>query len=174
MISPAHRLPAASTFFGERDPRMSLFCETNYSFILFTIIVLYATDRCARGKKVFLESILVLFSGPCIKSTGTDPSFSLIYFCRCHPYHPYHILAWFWTRGGGGSCHCHDGWAHMVGRYRRYLLSLFSCLCYMKNTFKKLYWIQYVQVVGSDGYKVTFLTCDKRYFAPPAMEKGLA
>ena len=59
--------------------------ETNFFFILFTII-LYAADRRAQGQKVcFFSEYLCFLFGRCVESTRTDPSYPTIYFLSMPP-----------------------------------------------------------------------------------------
>ena len=53
----------------------------------------HAGKRC-----VFLSEYLCFFIVRCVKSTRTNPSCTLIFFCRCIPC-PRHVLTWFRTKG---------------------------------------------------------------------------
>ena len=98
MISPNPPAPSGFNFKGECDRRMSrdrarspqhgdaIFRrETNFFFILFTII-LYAADRRARGQKVcFFSEYLCFLFGRCVNSMRTDPSYPPMYFLPMPP-----------------------------------------------------------------------------------------
>jgi len=59
--------------------------ETNFFYILLTIIP-YAADRRAWGQKVcFFSEYLCFLFGHCVESTRTDPSYPPIYFLLMPP-----------------------------------------------------------------------------------------
>ena len=106
MIYPNPPAPSGFNFKGECDRRMSrdrarspqhgdaIFRrETNFFFILFTII-LYAADRRARGQKVcfFSEYLCFLF--------GLTPAIRRYIFCRDSP-SPRRVRGMVSDEGGG-------------------------------------------------------------------------
>ena len=67
-------------------------CQTNFFFILLTII-LCAADRCARGQKVcFLVNTCAFYSAVASNQHALTPSIRRYIFCRCLP-RPHHVLA---------------------------------------------------------------------------------
>ena len=77
-------------------------CETNFSFILLTII-LYAADRRAWGQKVcFFSKYLCFLFVRCIESTRTDPSYLPIYYSLM-PLEASSCFGMISDEGGGGA-----------------------------------------------------------------------
>ena len=76
--------------------------ETNFSFILLTII-LCAADRRAWGQKVcFFSEYLCFLFVRCIESTRTDPSYPPIYFSPVPPKSSSHF-GMISDEGSGGA-----------------------------------------------------------------------
>ena len=105
MIYPNPPAPSGFNIKGECDRRMSrdrsrspqhgdaIFRrETNFFFILFTII-LYAADRRARGQKVcFLVNTCALYLAIALNQRALTPAIRGYIFCQCCP-RPHHVLA---------------------------------------------------------------------------------
>ena len=65
--------------------RCNFLCETNYFFILLTIILCAAGRRARRQKVWFFSEYLWFLFGCYVKSTRTDPSYPPIYFSLMPP-----------------------------------------------------------------------------------------
>ncbi len=90
-------------------------CETNLSFILFTIIQCAAAWR-ARGQKVsFWSDYLPFFRGRCIETMRTDPSSIDICFVNASWVF---IMFWHDFRWVGGGRHDHIIYLQRRGRLR--------------------------------------------------------
>jgi hypothetical protein len=74
--------------------------EPNFSFILLSIFLQAASQRACWLKVSFYMLLLVIFCAAALKQLALTPAIRG-YLIRQYPTSPFHLLAWFWTRGVG-------------------------------------------------------------------------
>ncbi len=78
--------------------------ETNIFFILLTIILQVLPSRTHKLKVSYFSADLLYFLAIESKWRVLTIHFRRYFNCHC-PLSPYHVSAWFWTRGAWHHCH---------------------------------------------------------------------